>query len=501
MYSFLIALAVLIVGYFFYGSFVEKVFGVDNNRSVPAYTKTDGVDFVPMPTWKVFLIQFLNIAGLGPIFGAIMGIQYGPAAFLWISLGTIFAGGVHDFLTGVICVRSDGTSIPEIIGNELGITVKHCMRLFALLLMILVAAVFVINPAELLKLLTAGVAGGILTTDFWIFVIFVYFILASLLPIDKLVGRLYPVFGFALLFMAVGILIVLISSKLEFIPEFSTGLQNRFVNPETNRMFPLMFVSIACGAISGFHATQTPMMARCLKNEKYSRPVFYGAMVAEGIVALIWAAAAIAFFRGDFSALSDFLHQSKSASPLVNTLSREWLGTVGGVLAVLGVIVAPISSGDTALRSARLIVADVLKIKQSKLWHRLSISLPIFVLTFIVMKIDFTVLWRYFGWCNQTLAMFSLWAVTVYLKRNGRRYIFALLPSLFMTMVCISYIIFAPEGFSLDNSLAEWLSTKFNYTAISIEYYISIITAAVITLTLLFVLIAKTKQYKTIINN
>ncbi len=454
MYSFLISLAVLIGGYFIYGTFVEKVFGIDKSRKTPAYTKTDGVDYIPLPAWKIFLIQFLNIAGLGPIFGAIMGVMFGPAAFLWIVLGTIFAGAVHDFLSGMISLRSDGASLPEIVGTQLGLPVKQVMRIFSLLLMILVGAVFVINPAVLLGQLT-GDAGNY---HIWIYAIFGYYILATLLPIDKFIGNIYPVFGLALLFMAVGVFVMLFD-HIHVIPEFSEGLYNRQPDAEKYPIFPMMFISIACGAISGFHATQSPMMARCMKNEKYARPIFYGAMVTEGIVALIWAAAAIAF-AGSFEGVHDILSENNgSPAVLVNKISRDWLGVAGGLLAMLGVIAAPITSGDTALRSARLIAADFLRYDQSTILKRLIISLPIFLLAFIVMQIDFTVLWRYFAWCNQTLAVFTLWALTVYLAREGKAYVITLVPALFMSVVTVSYIFMAPEGFELDDNLAIIIGT------------------------------------------
>lgn len=478
MFSFFVALAVLIGGYFIYGTFVEKVLDIDVNRKTPAYTKSDGVDFIPLPTWKVFLIQFLNIAGLGPIFGAIMGVLYGPAAFIWIAIGTIFGGAVHDYLSGMMSLKRDGASLPEIVGEQLGGKVKQLMRGFALILMILVGAVFVINPAELL----AGLTPEHLNVQFWIIVIFIYYILATLLPIDKLIGNLYPVFGFALLFMAVGIFVMLLGN-LEYIPEFTDGLYNRYSNPEEHPIFPMMFVSIACGAISGFHATQSPLMARCIKNEKLGRQVFYGAMVVEGIVALIWAAAAIAFFKGDFNDLSSYLGGS-SAAPLVNEISTTWLGKLGGLLAILGVIAAPITSGDTALRTARLITADFLKFKQNTIWRRLVISIPIFLASYLIMQINFQVLWRYFGWCNQALSVFTLWAITVYLAKKKKYYIITLIPALFMTMVCVSYIIFAPEGFTFDNNLAEYIVAKYpEWSAITVDYSISIGIAAIVTLT------------------
>lgn len=458
MISFLIALAALILGYFIYGTFVSKVFGQDPKRPTPVKTMADGVDYVEMPSWKIFLIQFLNIAGLGPIFGAIMGVMYGPAAFLWIVFGTIFAGGVHDYLSGMLSIRQGGASLPEIVGSQLGSKVKNLMRGFALMLMILVGAVFVYNPADLLSRLTPEN----LDTIFWVAAIFIYYMAATLLPVDKLIGKLYPVFGFALLFMAAGICVMLFV-HWETVPEIWQQFYNHKPDPSANPIFPMMFVSIACGAISGFHATQSPMMARCLQNEKHARPIFYGAMVAEGIVALIWAAAAIAF-TGGYDALDNYLGGG-SPAVLVDNLSRSWLGTFGGILAILGVIAAPITSGDTALRSARLIAADFLHIKQKKIIKRLMVSLPIFALCFIVMLLPYDALWRYFAWCNQVLAVFTLWTATVWLADNKKNYYISLIPALFMTGVTVSYIFFAPEGFQ---------SIALNLLGVEIPYWFAV---------------------------
>ena len=442
MISFIIALAVLIGGYFIYGTYISKVFGVDSKRVTPVHTMADGVDFVVLPTWKIFLIQFLNIAGLGPIFGAIMGVMYGPAAFIWIVFGTIFAGAVHDFLSGMMSLRSNGASLPEIVGNQLGNRTKTALRYIALLLMILVGAVFVYNPADLLAMLTPES----LDRTFWIVVIFGYYMAATLLPVDKLIGKLYPIFGFALLFMAVGIMVVLFSNS-SLMPEMWDDFYNHTANPEANPIFPMMFVSIACGAISGFHATQSPMMARCLKNERYAKPVFYGAMVAEGIVALIWAAAAITF-TGGYDGLHQYLGNNSPAI-LVNDVSKSWLGAFGGILAILGVIAAPITSGDTALRSARLIASDFMGIPQKKISKRLLVSIPIFVLCFVIMLLPYEVVWRYFAWSNQVLSVFTLWAITIWLSDNKKNFYVTLLPAMFMTAVTSTYIMFAPEGFSL----------------------------------------------------
>lgn len=451
MTTLLISLAVLIGGYFIYGLVVEKIFGIDARRLMPAQTRADGVDYIPLPTWKVFLIQFLNIAGLGPIFGAIMGVMYGPAAFIWIVAGTIFGGAVHDFLSAMMSVRSGGDSLPELVGRELGPAIKQVLRVVSTVLLVLVAAVFVVTPASLL----AGMTPQWTTPSFWIAVIFLYYMLATLLPIDKLIGRFYPIFGFSLLFMACGILGVLIFGGVDIPDGFMAGLNNRHPAAESHPLFPMMFVSIACGAISGFHATQSPMMARCLTNERLARPVFYGAMVAEGIVALIWAAAAIAF-TGGYDGLAEYMGSHAGAGALVHDISVGWLGTFGGILALLGVIAAPITTGDTALRSARLTVADVLHLDQSKISRRLMVSLPLFAVCFGLMMIDFNVLWRYFAWTNQTLAAFTLWAITVYLARHGKAYVVTLVPAMFMTTVVTSYILLAPspEGFGLPYELS-----------------------------------------------
>lgn len=443
MITFTIALLVLIGGYFVYGKFVEKVFGIDPSRKTPAFTKQDGVDYIPMPTWKVFMIQFLNIAGLGPIFGAIMGAKFGTASYLWIVLGSIFAGAVHDFLSGMISLRNGGESLPETIGRYLGVNFKQFMRGFTVLLMVLVGAVFVAGPAGLLAKLTPES----LDLSFWATIVFIYYVLATLLPIDKIIGKIYPIFAVALIFMAVGILVMLFWNHPQ-LPEITDGLTN--THPDGLPIFPMMFISIACGAISGFHATQSPMMARCITNEKYGRPVFYGAMITEGIVALIWAAAATYFFHTESgTALFAADSGNDNAAIVVDSITKEWLGTIGGLLAVLGVIAAPITSGDTAFRSARLIVADFLHIDQKPILKRLLISVPLFVVGFIILHVNFSVLWRYFAWCNQTLAVFTLWALTVYLVRENKPYIITLIPALFMTAVCSTYILMAPEGLAL----------------------------------------------------
>lgn len=442
MITFICCLAALVAGYFIYGSFIERIFGIDSSRQTPAYTHQDGVDYIPMASWKVFMIQFLNIAGLGPIFGAIMGAKFGTASFLWIVLGTIFAGAVHDYLAGMLSLRHNGESLPEIIGRYLGNNFKQFMRGFTVVLMILVGAVFVAGPAGLLAKLTPDY----LDATFWIFIVFIYYILATLLPVDKIIGKIYPLFAAALLFMALGILVMLFVIHPP-LPELTDGLAN--THPAGLPIFPIMFVSIACGAISGFHATQSPLMARCMKNEKMGRPVFYGAMITEGIVALIWAAAATYFYHNNGMGESN-------AAVIVDSITKEWLGTVGGVLAILGVIAAPITSGDTAFRSARLIVADFLHKEQKTIASRLMICIPLFIVAIGILlysqkdKDGFDMIWRYFAWTNQTLAVFTLWALTVFLARAKKLYIVTLIPALFMTAVCSTYIFVAPEGLALN---------------------------------------------------
>lgn len=450
MITFCVALVLLVLGYVIYGAVVEKVFGVDPSRKTPCYTMADGVDYTPMPTWKVFLIQFLNIAGTGPIFGALLGVLYGPSAYLWIVFGCIFGGAVHDYLSGMISLRKKGASLPEIVGDELGSGIRLVMRVFSLVLMVLVGAVFVITPAGLLASLTPD-WGAWGSATFWSVVIFVYYILATLLPIDALIGRIYPVFGFALLFMAVGVLAGIFTHD-GWMPEITSAFENHHPNKELS-IFPMLFITIACGAISGFHATQSPMMARCMKNEKLGRRVFYGAMITEGVVALIWAAAGIKF-AGSYENLLRLMAPDGNSNPaiVVNAICHDWMGTFGAVLAILGVVAAPVTSGDTAFRSARLITADFLHYNQSSVWRRLAVSLPLFVIAAVLMNINFDILWRYFAWFNQTLSIFTLWAVTVWLARKGKAFYVTLFPALFMTAVCTSYILVAPEGFSLPHA-------------------------------------------------
>lgn len=466
MTTFLIAFILLIAGYVLYGMWVEKKFGADPQRKTPCFTCQDGVDYIPMPTWKVFLIQFLNIAGTGPIFGAIQGILFGPSAYLWIVLGCIFGGAVHDYLSGMISIRMKGASLPEIVGSQMGKPVKLINLFLSMVLMILVGAVFVTTPAGLLTNLTQGWGDKATISLIWTALIFLYYLLATLLPVDKLIGKIYPVFGVALLIMAVGVMYGIIAFDGQ-LPEIMDAFTNHHPSENSLPIFPGLCITIACGAVSGFHATQSPMMARCLKNEKLGRPVFYGAMITEGIVALIWAAAAIKFadslstegvspYEKLLAAMTDPETGKMNPAIIVNQICHSWLGTVGAVLAILGVVAAPITSGDTALRSARLILADFLKIKQDKIAKRLMLALPVFVLSFILINIDFQILWRYFAWLNQTLAVFTLWAITIYLaRRKGWTFIIGIVPAVWMTAVCTTYIFIAPEGFSLSPIIGD----------------------------------------------
>ncbi len=445
MISFLISLAVLVVGYFTYGLVVEKVFGVEPDRETPAIALNDGVDYVPMPWYKIFLIQFLNIAGLGPIFGAIMGALYGPAAFLWIVLGTLLAGGVHDYFSGMLSIRHDGKSIPEVVGIYLGDKMRVVMRGFSVLLLVLVGTVFMAGPAGLLANL--GIGGIFANRWVWLGIILAYYFVATVLPVDKLIGKIYPLFGAVLMIMAVGVAGALIFNRMP-IPEIT--LAN--LHPRELPLWPMLFITIACGAISGFHSTQSPLMARCLPSEKHGRHVFYGAMVGEGIVALIWAAAAMTFFNGGIAGLSETI-ATGGAGLVVNEISLGLLGSVGGILAILGVIACPITSGDTAFRSVRLTIADFMGVNQEKIRNRLFVAIPVFAIGFVLNFVDFSIIWRYFAWSNQTLATIVLWTAAMYLATKGRFHWIASIPATFMTAVVTTYIMIAPEGFQLSTQI------------------------------------------------
>ena len=461
MITFFISFVALVLGYLLYGKFVSKVFAPDD-RKTPAVVINDGIDYVPMPNWKIFMIQFLNIAGTGPIFGAIMGAKFGPAAYLWIILGCIFAGATHDFFSGMLSMRNNGADLPALIGKYLGKTPRNVMLVFCVVLLIMVGTVFVYSPAEILGHLSGG-------SLLWIIVIFAYYVVATMLPIDKIIGKIYPIFSFSLLFMAVA-LIVMLLIKMPVLPELWDGLGNMAKEQDpsfTDNIFPCLFITIACGAISGFHATQSPLMARCLKSEKMGRPIFYGSMITEGLVALVWATVAMWFFYDSPTPGYEQLAAAKgfhtSAPMVVTTVCQDWLGMLGGVLAILGVVAAPITSGDTAFRSARLIVASALKLNQKPKMNRLYVCLPIFVVSIALLAWQssnpdgFNVIWQYFGWSNQTLSVFTLWAITVYLVRKNKPYVIILLPALFMTGVCSTYLFISKQAFGLQEDLAYYL--------------------------------------------
>ena len=461
MITFFISFVALVLGYLLYGKFVSKVFAPDD-RKTPAVVINDGIDYVPMPNWKIFMIQFLNIAGTGPIFGAIMGAKFGPAAYLWIILGCIFAGATHDFFSGMLSMRNNGADLPALIGKYLGKTPRNVMLVFCVVLLIMVGTVFVYSPAEILGHLSGG-------SLLWIIVIFAYYVVATMLPIDKIIGKIYPIFSFSLLFMAVA-LIVMLLIKMPVLPELWDGLGNMAKEQDpsfSDNIFPCLFITIACGAISGFHATQSPLMARCLKSEKMGRPIFYGSMITEGLVALVWATVAMWFFYDSPTPGYEQLAAAKgfhtSAPMVVTTVCQDWLGILGGVLAILGVVAAPITSGDTAFRSARLIVASALKLNQKPKMNRLYVCLPIFVVSIALLAWQssnpdgFNVIWQYFGWSNQTLSVFTLWAITVYLVRKNKPYVITLLPALFMTGVCSTYLFISKQAFGLQEDLAYYL--------------------------------------------
>lgn len=452
MISLIISFAVLIIGYLIYSRVTEKVFAPDD-RKTPAIAINDGVDCVPMKTWKAFLVQLLNIAGTGPIFGALMGAVFGPVVFLWIVFGSILGGAVHDYMSGMISSRHNGASIAELSGTYLGKAAKWIMRVFSVILLVLCGTVFVTSPAGLLDKLTPDWMNG----TFWAIVILVYYLLATLLPIDKLIGKLYPIFGVLLIVMAVAVIGGIIFSGGKYtIPELT--LQN--LHPDGTPIWPYMFITVACGAVSGFHATQSPMIAKCIKSEKEGRRVFYGAMISESVIALVWAAAGVSFY-GTTQLLSVAL--KGGASNVVYEISTGVLGVFGGVLAVAGVVICPITSGDTAFRSARLILAETFKLDQKKIKNRLFITIPLLIvgglLTWFAIANDngFQIIWRYFSWSNQTLAMIALWVSTAYLLKKGKRRLGSLItafPATFMTAVSITYILMAQEGFRMNQTVS-----------------------------------------------
>lgn len=432
MITFFVCLSLLIAAYFLYGRFLDRVCRIDPKAEVPSKRLYDGVDYMPMPRWRVFLIQLLNIAGIGPIFGAVLGACFGPVAFLWITFGGIFLGAMHDYLSGVIILRNDGRSLPEIVGRYLGGGVRQFMRWFTLLLLILVGVVFLRSPASILSEMTGW------SNYIWLGIIVVYYFVATLMPIDKIIGRIYPLFGAALIIMALSLAGVILFGGYE-VPEL-TSITNAQSNPAAMPVMPMLFITIACGAISGFHATQSPLMARCAGNERECRSIFYGAMISESIIALIWAAVAMAFFHGADGLGASLAEHGNDAGWAVMTITRTTLGVAGGILAVLGVVAAPITSGDTAFRSARLIVADMLHIEQHSISRRMAVCVPLFAVGIGITFVDFDVIWRYFAWSNQTLAVIVLWTIVAWLRAEGRSVWIALLPAVFMTYVCSSFV-------------------------------------------------------------
>lgn len=439
----------LVIGYLIYGRVVERIFAPDN-RPTPAISKADGVDYVVLPGWKIFMIQFLNIAGTGPIFGAIMGAKFGPSAYLWIVFGCIFAGAVHDYLSGMLSIRHGGAGLPELVGAYLGNRTKQVMLVFSVFLLLMVGAVFVYSPALILGKICDG--SSLTWVYLWCIIIFVYYFLATMLPIDKIIGKVYPFFAICMLFMAVALMVVLFT-KWPSLPELTDGLSN--MNPKAGTIFPCLFITIACGAISGFHATQSPLMARCVAHEKQGRPLFYGAMITEGVVALIWATVSSYFFYGG-AAEELGVPATLQAPEVVTTVSQGWLGTFGSILALLGVVAAPITSGDTALRSARLIIAEFLHLEQRTIRKRIYICVPVFAVTLALLWYNiadedgFNIIWGYFGWANQTLAVFTLWTLTVYLTLKKKPFVITLVPAMFMTAVCTSFLLVSGNAFGLS---------------------------------------------------
>ena len=455
MLSFIICFVILILGYLFYGKFVDGIFNPDD-RETPAVAINDGVDYVVMPQWKLFLVQLLNIAGLGPIFGALSGAMWGPVVFLWITFGTVFAGAVHDYFAGMLSERNNGASISEVTGIYLGHTMKNVMRVFSVILLIMVGTVFAVGPAGLLVTLfkNSGVESGVVVqATFWLAIILIYYFIATFISVDKVIGRVYPIFGICLIVMAVGVCAGTMTSGTP-IPEIWNNFGN--VHPNGTRIWAYMFITVACGAISGFHATQSPLMARCLKSERQGRFVFYGAMVAEGIIALIWAAAGCTLLGGE-----QLAELGGGNATTVYTICTMTMGKVGIILAMLGVIACPITSGDTAFRSARLTIADWFKLDMGNWKTRLFLCIPVLgigaVLGFgnTLGFIDYQIIWRYFSWSNQTLAMIVLWAAAMYLAQNKKNYWIAAVPATFMSAVSATYFVMAPECLGLIPGLTD----------------------------------------------
>ena len=457
MVTFFVCLVLLIVGFFTYSKLVEKIFRIDD-RPTPAVAHPDGVDYVPMKTWRIFLVQLLNIAGLGPIYGALSGACWGPVVYLWIVFGTILGGGVHDFLSGMMSERNDGKSISEVVGLYMGKVITFIMRVFSVVLLVMVGVNFSVGPAGLLAKLTPDMLG----TMFWLVVIMVYYLIATFLPIDKIIGKLYPVFGICLIIMAIGVIFGIFTNPAYTIPEIWDHFGS--MHPSGTPIWSFMFITVACGAISGFHSTQSPLMARCMKSEKQGHFVFYGAMVCEGVIALIWAAAGCSLYEvtdGLNTGLAQALAMGQSKA--IYDVCSKTMGGVGIALAMIGVVVCPITSGDTAFRSARLTLADWFKIDQDSYGNRLKLCIPVLgVGAFLGIGnalgfINYTVIWRYFSWTNQTLAMIVLWAASMYLFKEKKNYWITAVPATFMSAVSATYFVLAPEclGGLLNHKTAE----------------------------------------------
>lgn len=442
MITFITSILILIAGYFIYGKYVEKKFGADDSIPTPVKTMADGVDYVELPLWRIFMIQLLNIAGLGPIFGAILGAKYGESAYIWIVFGCIFMGATHDYISGMMSIRQGGASISEIIGKYLGNSFKGLSRIVTLLLVIIVGAAFVNGPASLLTTLS----DGFLSFPMWVGVIMLYYILATLLPIDKVIGRIYPFFGAVLLIMAFGIGGYMLFSGMPMTEISSNVFHNYQLDTSNNIMFPMIFIVISCGAISGFHSTQSPLMARCLKKESQAKKAFFGAMIAEGILALIWATAAINYFGGPEQLNQMMAMPNHNPAWLVNEVCNSWLGHYGAILAIIGVVACPITSGDTAYRSARLLLSDIFKIDQKSIIKRLLVALPVFILGFGLSQIEFTAIWKYLGILNQSLAVIVLWTGSAYFAYHRKNHWFVTLPATFLTFIVAMYFVVAPNA-------------------------------------------------------
>ena len=457
MYSFIICFVALVASYFIYGKFIEKISGVDETRETPAFRLRDNVDYMPMSKIKNFLVHFLNIAGLGPIFGAIQGALFGPAAFIWITVGTIFIGGIHDFFSGYMSMRDDGLTMPNIISKYLGSKIQKIMAVLIIMTGILVASTFAKGAADLLSNLTN------INIIIWTAIIFIYFLIATVFPVDKIIGKVYPIFGALLLIMAILMTGALILNPAYTIPEFTT--QGLYLTDKS--IFPYLFITIACGAISGFHASQSPIVARCIENEKDARPVFYGSMVLEGLVALCWAAIAMAFFHGQPQLAVIY---GSSPSLAVNEMARILVGPVGLILTIIGVVICPITSGDTALRSSRITIADELHLNHEKMISRLKVAVPLFLVAFGLTFIDFSLIWRYFAWSQLIVATIVLYAASAYLMKKEKPYIIALIPSIICTVIAFAYILQAPEGFRLPSMISNVLSVI--ATAITVAIFL-----------------------------